>query len=175
MRSIDSHRALGAVFALFFVDACAPIVLKTAVRGDPVIVEQLVGEWEGTYSSPKTGRSGSISFRLRAGTDTAEGTVVMTSPRGTQGSYPDENVMVSPTPGKAPQLLTIRFVNIAGNEVRGILDSYQDPDCGCTLTTTFRGRLTGDVIQGTFVSEGNGPFHTPADGTWRVMRAQKAR
>ena len=41
---------------------------------------------------------------------------------------------------------------------------------GCTLTTTFRGTLKGDVIEGTFRSEGSGMSHIPQTGRWRVKR-----
>src|SRR5256886_5468755 len=41
----------------------------------------LAGQWEGSYSSASTGRSGSISFTLSAGNDSAFGDVIMI-PRG---------------------------------------------------------------------------------------------
>jgi hypothetical protein len=67
--------------------------------------------------------------------------------------------------------LAMRFVFVTSDEVSDVLDPYRDPDCGCTLTTTFRGTLRGDVIEGTFHSEGDGFHHLPASGRWRVKRS----
>ena len=61
----------------------APTALLAAAcvyHGTPVPVtgdtRTLEGEWEGTYSSEQTGRSGSILFHLKAGTDSAWGDVL---------------------------------------------------------------------------------------------------
>jgi hypothetical protein len=148
--------------------ACGPWVSKVPVQGDARVVAQLAGEWQGTYSSRETGRSGSILFRLRAGADTAEGDVLINLKRT------DEHVIHGadrPTPPAASSpLLTIRFVVVRGNEVSGALDPYQDPVCGCKLTTRFLGVVSGGLIEGTFISEGSEIHHLPAHGTWRVTR-----
>ena len=49
----------------------------------------------------------------------------------------------------------------------------QAGDEGCTLTTTFRGTLRGDVIEGTFRSEGSEFHHLPQSGRWRVKRSAR--
>jgi hypothetical protein len=69
--------------------------------------------------------------------------------------------------------LFIRFVAVEGNQVIGVLDTYRDPDCGCQLITTFRGFLSGDVIEGTFESAGEGAHHLPQSGRWRVERLRR--
>lgn len=150
--------------------ACARVVMKTPVSGTPPAISRLAGDWQGDYSSSESGRRGLITFRLRAGADTAEGDVIMQSGAAADPSAPN----ASPVPWDAlrtvQQQLSIRFVFVSENEVTGVLNPYRDPDCGCTLTTTFRGTLRGDVIEGTFHSEGSGLGHIPTNGNWRVKR-----
>jgi hypothetical protein len=152
--------------------ACASIPSKTPVEGPPNATARLVGQWEGTYDSDETGRSGVISFRLRAAADTAQGEIIMTA-HGTP-SRADPGAVPTYAFSAANAPITIRFVIVNGSDVTGRLDPYTDPECGCTLKTTFHGVLEGDVIKGTFHSEGNGFFHQPANGTWRVTRKAKA-
>jgi hypothetical protein len=68
------------------------------------------------------------------------------------------------------QPLSIRFVFVSDSVVTGMLNPYRDPDCGCLLTTTFRGVLRGDEMEGTFHSEGSSNTHIPTNGRWRVKR-----
>lgn len=161
-------RALRLPLLVCALAACASVPAKTPVTGNAAAIDQLAGDWEGLYTSDETGRSGTIAFRLRAGSDTAEGDVVMTSPEtmdvATSGAHQSR---VSST---ASEVLTIRFVFVSDGEVRGVLNPYRDPDCRCTLTTTFRGMVRGNVIEGSFISEGNGMHHLPARGRWRVVR-----
>lgn len=149
---------------------CAPILSNTPVQGRPAAIQQLVGEWEGDYSSMETGRNGIITFRLRAGTDTAQGDVLMTSPRTNDANerYSTGDVVAPRT--ATSQLLTIRFVFAGENEVEGALDPYTDPTCGCQLLTRFYGRLNGNEIVGKYESTSAGIFHRPSSGTWKVHR-----
>jgi hypothetical protein len=144
-----------ALVTPLLISACVRAISTVPVRGSEPAVAQLAGRWEGEYSSEETGRGGSITFQLRAGADTAEGQVVMTT-RGDARSTPDG--------------LTIRFVVVHGDEVSGVLAPYPDPDCGCTLTTTFRGVILADVIEGTFETTGQGFHHPTQRGRWRVVR-----
>lgn len=144
-----------ALVTPLLISACVRAISTVPVRGSEPAVAQLAGRWEGEYSSEETGRGGSITFQLRAGADTAEGQVVMTT-RGDARSTPDG--------------LTIRFVVVHGDEVSGVLAPYPDPDCGCTLTTTFRGVILADVIEGTFETTGPGFHHPTQRGRWRVVR-----
>ena len=52
--------------------------------------------------------------------------------------------------GAQTSLLTIRLVRVQGDTVTGRMEPYTDPDCQCTVETTFRGVLRGDTISGTF-------------------------
>lgn len=174
MLSAFSRRAVHAVLVSVLLGACAPIISKTPVHGDRATLQRLVGEWEGSYDSPDTRRKGDILFRLRAGADTAEGDVVMTSRRGA-AEVPSIMKPAVENLADVSQLLAIRFVVAADNDVRGFLLPYRDPDCGCSLTTAFRGRLSGDTIAGTFESTGTGIFHMPVGGTWNVTRRPSAK
>jgi len=126
----------------------------------------LTGQWLGEYSSAETGRSGSIVFTLRAGSDTATGDVVMT-PR-LQGLGPTSpNGQASPPP--APQAIEIRFVRVSGGQVSGALAPYTDPSCNCPLHTTFVGKLVGDTLSGTYASRHENSQDSQS-GRWRVVR-----
>ena len=162
-------RATIAATALV-VSSCASVSPNVPLRGDCETIVQLVGKWEGVYSAEASGRSGVISFSLRAGSDTAQGDVLMV-PRNDQntGNTAADDPIRKPPPSVA--LLTIRFVAAARNEIRGVLDPYTDPVCGCLLTTRFQGRLNGDEITGTFESTGTEIFHGTTQGKWSVRRS----
>jgi hypothetical protein len=150
--------------------ACTPVIMKTPVGGPVTAVSRLAGDWQGDYSSAASNRRGLISFHLRVGADTAEGDVIMQSrPDGDQ-SAPNAPSSSFDAMRTTDEALSIRFVFVSENEVSGVLNPYRDPVCGCTLTTTFHGTIAGDVIEGTFHSEGSGISHLPTDGRWRVKR-----
>ena len=136
------------------------------VVGPASDIRALAGAWFGDYSSPITGRTGSIVFELRAAGDSAFGHVVIT-PRGAPGPlapWRDNRIPQS----SAPTELTIRFVRISGGRVTGSLTPYADPSTGEPLFTAFEGRMAGDTISGTYTTRpGSGP-DTPT-GQWRVV------
>src|SRR5438552_2534469 len=59
------------------LSACAASRSPVPLVGTSTDVGALTGEWAGEYSSSESGRSGSISFTLRAAGDSAFGDVVM--------------------------------------------------------------------------------------------------
>jgi hypothetical protein len=134
------------------------------VAGEAADLAALAGEWSGSYSSAATGRSGLIHFRLTAEDGFAQGEVTMIP----AGSLPRLEA-ANRAPQAAPEQLVIHFVAVAGDLVSGTIEPYRDPDCGCILSTTFQGRVRGDVIDGTFVSYG-GRANLPQRGEWRVER-----
>ena len=152
--------------------ACATKPTPVTVAGDAVDRVSLAGKWTGEYSSPTTGRSGSVVFNLSPSGDAASGDVVMV-PHGldrpltpyTAGNTTAASVRSPNT----SQVLTIKLVRVSGDTVSGVLDAYRDPECDCPVVTTFIGKLSGDVIDGTFTTRGN---QTAAQqtGTWRVAR-----
>lgn len=164
-------RALIAVSGALTL-ACATKPTPVTMAGDVGDRATLAGKWTGEYSSPTTGRSGSIVFNLSPAGDAASGDVVMV-PRGldrpltpyTAGNATVAGVQSPPT----SQVLTIKLVRVSGDTVSGVLDAYRDPECDCPVVTTFTGKLSGDVIDGTFTTRGN---QTAAQqtGSWRVTR-----
>lgn len=144
--------------------ACAAPGTPVPVLGE---VAALEGEWLGEYWSVESGRRGSIVFRLTAGSDTARGDVLLTASRPPMQRPPDSPDVWPPERMSRP--LAITFVRMDQRVVSGRLEPYRDPDCGCLLTTTFLGRLTGDTLAGTFSS-----YHQEmakrVTGEWRVVR-----
>jgi hypothetical protein len=123
----------------------------------------LVGQWSGFYSSPETGRSGTIAFTLRAGESNAFGRVQMV-PRG-----------VDPNAANASsQTLQIHFVRKEGRSVVGTLDPYTDPDCGCRVSTTFVGAFTDSrTIEGTYATSADKNQRAPTGGNWKVTLVRR--
>jgi hypothetical protein len=164
----------GLVAAALMLSAClsAPPV---PVRGQPSALAALAGEWDGTYSSRETGRSGSIWFALVAGEDHAHGDVLMTA-AGASVAYrrlPSASNPSRETERARPDtFLTIRFVRAADGWIDGVLDPYWDPDCGCQVTTAFRGRIGDGLVGGTFVSRFG---ESIATGRWVVSRRRTRR
>jgi hypothetical protein len=133
------------------------------VEGPPTDLLRLEGEWVGEYSSRITGREGSLTFDLTAEEERAFGEVWMiVRPPNTGPPYEVRGApMVRP--------LTIEFVRVEGGFISGMLDPYLDPLTGCSLITTFRGRMDGDRIYGTFVTENESTGEWSA-GEWRAER-----
>ena len=155
---------------LILVTAChstppSPVPLV----GDAASLNRLVGAWEGSYQSPAVGRAGSVVFTLVAGEDHAHGDVVMVPRGATRPLRPATAPGMSAADStQMAQVLTIRFVLASGDSVSGTLTPYTDPDCNCSTSTTFRGRISGNRIRGTFTaSQASGRSMA---GTWEVRR-----
>jgi hypothetical protein len=141
--------------------------------GQEADVSQLAGEWFGEYSSAESGRSGSITFKLIAGSDSATGDVVM-SPRFNARPQTGQVQPTGPAMPGTIQALTINFVRVAGGQVSGSLAPYTDPTCGCTLHTTFVGRLRADTLAGTYTSLQDQSREVQR-GQWQVVRQKPTR
>jgi len=158
---------LHALFVLLAI-ACsstppAPVPLEATADS----LAPLAGTWAGEYSSPATGRSGSIVFELRADSTSAAGDVVMYTRVVDRPVIPRDGRAAAPE--IASEALRISFVRVAGGEISGSLDRYPDPVTRAMLSTTFTGRLSGDAIEGTFESRGGGEA-APQRGRWKVTR-----
>jgi hypothetical protein len=128
----------------------------------------LAGEWDGSYSSDETGRTGSIVFKLAAGADSAFGDVVMVP--AVDEALPAGRVPIEGAHyHRLPQVITISFVRCEGNEVTGRLNVYEDPDTHERVFTTFTGYLKDHTLKGTFVSLFETSGHR-AGGKWEVTR-----
>ena len=152
----------------------AAVLLGTSCtwQGTPIPVtgdtRVLQGDWEGTYFSEQSGRTGSILFQLKAGSDSAYGDVLMI-PAQAEEVGPSRLPPIPEMFRRSPRVLRISFVQCGGGEVTGLLDPYQDPDTGERVYTTFAGRFKGNELQGTFSSSYPGGVHRLA-GTWSVKR-----
>jgi hypothetical protein len=162
---------LGSICTLAAACVSGPPI---AIQGSPSSLQALVGEWDGTYTSRDTGRSGSIWFKLIAGEDHAHGDVLMT-PKGWTHSYYRYRPHSRPSvnhPADLTQALTIQFVHTADGTIDGHLEPYWDPDCQCEAVTTFRGRLQGDRLEGTFSTRLG--IAGQANGRWIAYRRRLA-
>ncbi|HEX2781702.1 MAG TPA: hypothetical protein VHM30_19510 [Gemmatimonadaceae bacterium] len=138
------------------------------LHGEAAAIASLAGRWSGEYEGLDTGRGGTITFVLRAGSDSAVGDVLMEQ-RGTTTVFRAADVGQSHLAhASSPQLLAVSFAAISPEEVTGKLEPYTAPDCSCTVTTTFRGRITGDTLSGTFTT--TAPMLTTQNGRWRMVR-----
>ena len=155
--------------AMVLAAACASRPEPIPLAADPANLGALVGNWSGDYSSETTGRSGSIVFKLSAGKDTAFGDVVMV-PRATASMQTAPDRPQANTMPPSSEVLTIRFARVEGGAVSGTLNPYTDPNCGCTVQTTFVGRLTdSNTIEGTFTTAGSA-LPGQQTGRWKVKR-----
>ena len=153
--------------------ACSRQTPGIEVSSTDFDVNPLVGQWRGTYNSNATGRSGTIAFTLLAGESSASGNVVMI-PRADSLLTPEEREMLNNVSTPARQVLSIHFVQKQGGSVHGTLDPYRDPDCSCTVTTTFDGAFKpGPAIEGTYATVPSVAGGTVSGGTWKVTRVKK--
>lgn len=159
---------------LLLIVACTILACGTSRTPVPLVgassdVSALTGEWAGEYSSGESGRSGSITFTLRASDDSAFGDVVMI-PTGLGRPvkpYSEQPVGGSNTPSPTT-VLKIRFVRVEQGHVSGTLDVYADPQTGERLFTTFTGALKGNTIEGTYTTRlQTGVTQT---GRWSVQK-----
>lgn len=157
------------ILLLLFLLGCASSEPATVpVIGEPQDLTPLTGEWAGTYESRASGRSGSITFHLTENPKGAHGDVIFT---------PRMDVVVND--GRLqPQMssaavLNIEFVRISAGEVSGRIEPYPDPEnAGAMLETHFSGHVTGDEIEGTFVTYSTAGV-APRRGTWTVERMSR--
>jgi hypothetical protein len=151
------------------LNACGASRTPVPVVGTFSDISTLAGEWVGDYSSAESGRSGSISFSLRAATDSAFGDVVMIPAGLGRPLMPwrGEN-MTGAAQTPMSTILTIRFVRVEAGHVSGTLEPYADPQTGTRLITTFSGEVKGNTIAGTYTTRL--PSGDTQTGRWSVQR-----
>ena len=166
------HGIIGAAAsaALVVLAGCSSMPAPVPLVGSPADVARLEGEWTGEYASFETLRSGSITFRLAAGADTAFGDVLML-PRQFHDVHTTDEMRTHER--ARPRDLPIRFVMTSGDRLTGVLDLYEDPECGCTLMTVFEGRIHAGTIEGDYVST-NTRTGEVTRGEWKVTRRRAA-
>lgn len=140
--------------------ACVSMRPEVRMYGAPRDLARLAGTWSGEYfRNAGSDRHGTISFVLQAGDAHAHGDVIMIADGSAEAYTRPER-----------QALTVRFVTVDRNVVAGVLDDYWDPDLRTRATSTFRGTVSDDLIEGTFVTDyANGA--PPMGGRWKVRRS----
>ena len=165
------RRTLGRIglLALLSVSAgCATTPSPVPVEGNEPDLAALEGRWTGQYESSESGRSGSITFELTAGRDTAYGDVIMV-PGDMAPPVRDADAAGPPAQPVSPVPLSISFVRASEGGISGALTPYTDPACGCSLRTVFEGRIEGDTIRGNYRSTHSTTGQVQR-GTWVVAR-----
>jgi hypothetical protein len=165
------HSPILSCLLVVALGACGASRAPVPLVGASSDIGALTGEWAGDYSSAESGRSGSISFTLRAGGDSAFGDVVMIPSALGRPLAPwrQENAAGGGTnQAPASTVLTIRFVRVEHGHVSGRLDPYADPQTGSRLLTTFSGELSGKTISGTYTTRL--PSGDTQTGRWTVQR-----
>jgi len=134
--------------------------------GEPASLSLLVGRWEGTYTNPGNGRTGTIVLEFFSGGKEAHGDILMLPPGSLQQKPSPEEDLRS-----MPQVLEINFIDAGtGGRVSGTVGPYEDPEAQCHARTEFSGVVKAGTIDGTFTTQcvdGNVPA---TGGTWAVAR-----
>jgi hypothetical protein len=168
MRSVRSAFVLA--LALFSA-GCGWRRTPVQVFSDTGSTGLLVGRWSGEYNSRETGRSGSISFELASEKDTAYCDVVMIpAVQNLKIAVESSNQAPVVRQPVTAEPLKVKFVRLGEGRITGTLEPYADPDCACTVSTTFTGRFTGaNRIEGTYVTSGRASGKSTT-GQWKVAR-----
>jgi hypothetical protein len=163
------------VGATVFAIGCGLRAPRTEVTADDFDLAPLVGNWTGEYNSEETGRTGDVSFILRAGEVSADGRIELQAREPENVVVPADRPMVNGRfAAPSRQLLTIHFVRKEGNRVVGLLDPYTDPACACRVTTTFQGAfIDGRTIEGPYNTISSELARAPARGQWKVTRSKR--
>lgn len=161
-----------AFVALFSAWSCSGSAPPVTIVGAALDIRALSGSWVGDYASAVTGRSGTVSFELRATDDSAFGSVVMT-PKGATGPLrPWQDPRMIKT--QVPVELKIRFVRVKNKMVSGALAPYGDPSTGEPSYTSFEGEIVADTITGIFTTRPISGAAQGPTGTWRVERTRSS-
>ena len=148
--------------------ACRYQPTPVQLQGSSGDIAALAGKWDGAYDGTESGRTGSISFEVRAEKDSAYGDVLMEPRTGGALVPADRDGGVHAMHVSNPSLLRVTFVRVSGGMVEGAMEKYIAPDCQCAVSTVFRGTLSGTTISGEFVT--TGPMGLRQTGKWSVTR-----
>lgn len=159
-------RIAGLILATLLLGCSAQPLPEIPIAGSELDRANLTGEWVGRYVSPGNQRSGRVVFRLSEDGDVAEGDVLMVPHTGVVYEPINRDRYEPPDP---PEYLRVRFVRVSGSQISGALEPYRDPECGCILSTTFVGSISGNTIHGEFQSLG-GSGHRTQVGSWEAHR-----
>ena len=170
-RGIGIRLLLAAALAVSCSSAPKSPAPAIPTGGESRSLNALVGRWEGTYTNPANGRTGTIVLEFFSGGKEAHGDILMIPP-GSSARKPS----AEETLRTMPRVLEINFIQAEGSGLSGTVGPYEDPDTHCSAHTTFVGALRGDSINGTFRTEcldshGKPDPNIPAStGSWKVSR-----
>jgi len=131
----------------------------------------LAGRWEGTYTNPVNGRTGTIVLEFSSSGKKARGDILMIPPGSTARKPSAEETLRT-----MPRVLEINYINVTGDSLSGTVGPYEDPDTQCGAHTAFQGTVRGDSIEGTFRTECRDARGVPdpnlpsSSGTWSASR-----
>ena len=133
--------------------------------GDTATVKSIAGRWEGTYTNPQNGRTGTIVLEFFKGNET-HGDILMIPPGSKQAKPSPEETLRT-----MPRVLEINFIEAGGpGQLNGAVGPYEDPDTHCQSHSEFFGTVKGEVIEGTFRTQCDDKSAPATSGTWLVQR-----
>jgi hypothetical protein len=159
-------RLLGSL-ALIGLTACSSHPMPVLLQGEPVPVASLGGDWSGQYSNGTASRHGSLKLFIGEGADSTFGDVTMIDPLG-ERLQPADDGPAHRAHTRLAQVLRVDLMRDAAGAVTGTLEPYIEPECLCTVSTTFTGSVLGDTLRGTFVTR-NASGEGRA-GQWKLVR-----
>ena len=134
-------------------------------------VSPLVGQWKGDFHNVELGRQGTIAFTLSSREEKAVGEIVL-MPTNAAGDTATTSSQRGDARG-ARQVLQISFIRLEGDAVVGRIEPYVNQSCNCRVTSTFRGALQGNVIEGTYIVLGADDPSVRFNGNWKVTRVKR--
>jgi hypothetical protein len=138
------------------MDPGSPVPLE----GNRQDVSAVSGGWAGRYSSKATGY-GDVEITFSPSLRLTRNASASDAPKlNGEGEY-------EPSPCT---VLSIKVVRVKGDEVRGTIAPYWDPDCDCRAQTVFEGKISGERIVGTFSSRRESSDRRVLTGVWQVER-----
>jgi hypothetical protein len=163
-----SRSALATIALATLLGGCRYQPTPVPLLGAPADISALAGTWTGEYESRDSGRSGTFTFAITAGKDTAFGDVVMVPRAGQPFTAADLTTHLRSGHSASLEVLRVTFVRVIGGMVEGTLEPYVAPDCQCVVSTVFQGVAKGNVISGDYVT--HGAMGLRQQGTWSAQR-----
>ena len=124
---------------------------------------------EGEFTTSIPEKYGSILIRITATHDTAFGEVMLSwhAPYDPQIMREDPNALDGFV--DITQVIKIDEMFLQNRNIGGIIEPYREPKAGYLVTTQFQGRLSKDIMEGTFQSSVKQTGES-YKGKWKVTR-----
>jgi len=151
--------------------SCSPVPSFYLVVDDDVELANLTGMWEGEFTTSIPDRYGSLYITVTATHDTAYGEVVLSWQTSFLPPIMREDPNALDSYRKTTQVIKIKEIFLNNGNIGGIIEPYAEPKAGYLVTTKFQGRLSKDVMEGTFQSNVK-ETRESYKGRWKVTRMQ---